>query len=380
MALSLLAALGGGSASVGNDWLGNFFSQHSAQSGQSYSAAVARDLGLMNQYFTYNNMTYSKMLQSALNSEAFGYDRSLMELQKVLQDSLNESAFGYDSALAYLSQALNKRSADQDYTRAVNFVRDSLVRYKDALIEAGYNPLLALGSSAAQYSGKTNGVSAGGFSPGSVSGSSVSSGGISGSSPASSSGVGVSSAHALSSSLSSGIHSAMEIAKLSSEIEANEASAQNDSSGAALNLEKAKTEANQRTDSGHKIQSEVAKNYGSIASGIATGIGTAYGARKAAEGVQKAVKYMKSNSGSGNVASKVKQAANVVSREVGNSASSAHVGSRILSSVLPFAAGLTALPVGAGIGWNEARKFADKHPQSNTARFMDLPNYGSRLR
>lgn len=349
--MSLWSMAAGGVGAI-DEWAGNFFNQHSSQSAQSYSAAVARDLGLMNQYFTAQNMEYSKILQSMLNSESFAHNKSLMQLQNELQSVLNESAFGYDTKLAFLSQLLNKKSADQDYKRSVKYIRDSLLKYKSALIEAGYNPLLALGSSAASYGGHTNGVSAGSVSGGSAGLNSVGSGSVSGGSPASSSGVGVVAAKANSPTISDNIHSAVELAKSASEIKANEARALSESSNASLNLERARTEANQRTDQGHKIQSETAKNYGSIASGIATGIGTAYGANKAVKVISKAAQAAK--------AGNIKAATKAAAAEIGSSANSAKIGSKIVGTVLPLAASAAVAAPTAKKGMQDAKKAVEK--------------------
>lgn len=346
MSLAIASALGA-AGGIGNDWLGNFFSQHSNQSSQSYSAAVARDLGLMNQYFTYNNMTYSKILQSMLNAEAFGYDKSLMALQNEYQQGLANTSFAYDSALAELSQELNKRSADQDYRRSVNYIRDSLLKYKSALQEAGYNPLLALGSSAASYPGHTNGVSAGSVPSGSSAIANFSSGSAHGVSPSSPSGGSPLGLNATTSSLSSGIQAGLNVARASSEIKSNEAQAQKDSAQAVEALEKAKTETIQRDPSTSKIKSETVNNYSRVLSGILTGIGTAWGASKLGRIFRSVPNLINSGNGA--------RAASELSEGLGSSATSASVGSNIVNTLLPSAAAAIAVGVGRK-GMSDAKK------------------------
>lgn len=339
----------------------SFFGQHQNQSAQSYSAAVARDLGLMNQYFTSQNMGYAAMLNAALMSKEGSINKSLARDQFDYQNLLNESAYGYDKALALLSHGLNTESADADYKRSVRYVGDQLRAYKKALIANGYNPLLALGSSAATYSGHTNPVgNLGAMSGGVAPSASVGGHSVNGGSPASGSGVGVPSASVSSKGpFEESINSAFDAAEKISRIKANESSSKKDEADAALSLEKAQTESNHRTDSGHKIQSETAKNYGNIATGVATGIGTAYGANKAVKVINAATNAAKR----GNIASAVKTAAS----EIGSSANSANLGSKIIQATIPIATGAAVAVPTAKKGMEDAVKGA----KSGDAKWYD---------
>lgn len=340
--MSWLAALGG-LGSVGQDWAGNFFSQHQSQSAQSYSAAVARDLGLMNQYFTYNNMTYAEMLQELLNQQSYGYNTELQKLQTELQKDLNKSGFKFDKKLAEYSQLLNKKSADEDYARSVAYVHDALLAHKDALIQAGYNPLLALGSSAAQYSGHTNGVSAGSISGGAAGLSSVSAGsGVHGSSSVGGS-VGTPTVSAKSSSLAEGLRAGIDLAKSASEIENTDANTAKAKADAVESVERAKSEAMHRGPTNSKIESETVNNYGKVASGIVGSLATAWGASKAG----KAIKTLFSNKAptitpSGSIKpatvtpAQATAAVKTATHGVTQSATSANMGSNMIRTMLPF--------------------------------------------
>lgn len=336
-------------------------------------SAVSGAAGVMapEERFFYNRKGYNDT-KSLMFLEQL-YNQLNMAIQQKYAERNAELQFGYNSALQAqsacqqrglagyqndLSKELNDYNAARDYRNQVNYIRDSVAAYKSALIANGYNPMLALQSTIPSLSGGAHSAVASGASVGTPSVS-----------------VGLPQSHsprATALNYSSGLGGMADaargianLAEMSSRISANEASATKDKALATEALEKAKTEANQRTDTGHKIQSETARNYGSIASSVATGIGTAYGAKKVADKVKDVVHLAKS--GRPVTDSSIKPVAEKVIEKGSNSA---YLGSRLLQTVLPLSL-MGAAGVGAGKAIEKAnskRSLSDRFARPNPFR------------
>lgn len=301
------------------------------------------------------------------------YNQLNMAIQQKYAERNAELEYGYNSALQAqsacqqrglagyqndLSKELNDYNAARDYRNQVNYIRDSVAAYKSALLANGYNPMLALQSSIPSYGGGAHSAVASGASVGTPS---VKVGLPQAHSPRATA---LSSVSGLGGFGSASRHIA-NLAEMSSRISANEASATKDKALATEALERAKTEANHRTDTGHKIQSDTARNYGSIASSVATGIGTAYGAKKVADKVKDVVHLAKS--GRPVTDSSIKPVAEKVIERGSNSA---YLGSRLLQTVLPLSL-MGAAGVGAGMAIEKAnskRSLSERFARPNPFR------------
>lgn len=364
---NVLSDLVGGLFDLGNTWSGLGFGQHANQSAQSYSAAVARDLAKQQQVYTYENMTYQQILNSLLMSQQYGYNKSLAELANTYEQGLQSSAFGFDKQLQNLSQQLQAKSADQDYNRAIKYIRDSVTAHKAALLANGYNPILAIQHSIPTYTGHTNAASGGSVGVGSasvpgVSGSSVGLGhGGSGSigTP------GASGLGAIGSALGGHgndiVRNMLQTALVSSEVEKNTAQANESNQRAA-------TEAAHREGRGSEIKSETFRNYSSGAADWFKGIGSAAGGYWAYNKAKQLMHVFRDGKPSA-----IGKAAEEVMESVARHGNSAGFGSRLLSAIGPLALGLGPA---AGIVYGANRIFGNAGDKNSyEERLKNLPSY-----
>lgn len=314
--------------------------------GGSQQNAATKELAKLQQYYAVQNAYL-----------AHQFEQENLATQGCQAKSLQASAYQFDRQLAKYNRKLSKLSADEDYARSLNYIADAQAAYKAALLKNGYNPLLALGSSIPSYSGHTNAAS------GSVGSASAGSAATSAAPKAGPGGQGAN--LQLGSAVSSGITSALDFARLSSEIKENESQIEKNKADAVKSLQDAARSADLLEADKSKTQSSTAKDYGDLARDVAMPIVTYEAGKRMAKKGESLKNEIVGAIKSGNQ-EKVKDLLPAYSQPVMKESNSAYLGSRSLQAIMPW---LFALPAavgsGAAVGYGEKyiRDFETANPE-----------------
>lgn len=308
--------------------------------GGSQTNAATKELAKLQQYYAVQNAYL-----------AHQFEQENLATQGCQAKSLQASAFQFDRELAKYNRRLSKLSADEDYARAVQYIADAQSAYKKALIQNGYNPLLALGSSIPSYIGHTNPAT------GSVGASSAGSASTSAAPHAGSGGQGAN--LNLGESVGSGVNafnSALNFSRTASEIKANESQIELNKATAAKELENAIGLREKREPEIDKTKSSTIKDYTSAAHDVLAPVGSAYVGAQLAKNAPKLRNAIQSAVKSGNE-QKVKDLLPKYQQPIMKEGNSAYLGSRALQAALPVLFG-----VGAGYGTGKViENYNNKH-------------------